>query len=160
MQRTRIGRATAIAMAIATLGVAAAAAPASAQTDVGPLSDTTGLTEFGNNYQFGVPQDPGFLAWNQAGANTVPRLTGTLFLNNSPGVRARLQLVHYLPNGTTVKQASPIELGTGALDIFPVDFGSTNSTSTHVHVKLRENRSGSWQTVDDVHCTPLLAACI
>ena len=33
------------------------------------------------------------------------------------------------------------------------------STSQHVHIVLRDNRSGQWDDVVDIHCAPALAVC-
>ena len=160
MYRPRFGRATAIGIAIAALAVAATAGPASAQTDVPPMTDATGNTAFGVNWQFGTPQLPGLLTWNPIAANTTPVVTGNLYLNNSAGVHARLQIVHYDAALNPIATAtSNIRTGNGGLDAFPVNFGNIQTVSQHVHIKLRDDRGGVWGTRDELHCTPLMAAC-
>lgn len=159
MQRTRFGRAAATAMAIASLAVAATGATASA-SDVGPMIDASGDTAFGNNWQFGAPQLPGTLTWNVNGGNTTPVLTGSNYLKSSPGVSSRMQLRHYDANlNVTATRTSPIINGAAGLIVGAVNFGNVTSTSQHVHIVLRDNRSGSWQDVDNVHCTPALLVC-
>ena len=49
--------------------------------------------------------------------------------------------------------------GANGLVVGGVSFGNVTSTSQHVHIVLRDNRSGSWQDVADVHCTPAIALC-
>lgn len=162
MQRTRFGRAAATAMAIASLAVAATAATAAtaSASDVGPMIDASGDTAFGNNWQFGAPQLPGTLNWNVNGANTTPVLSGSNFLKGSLGISSRVQLRHYDANGNlTATRPSPIINGAAGLIVGAVNIGNVTSTSQHVHIVLRDNRSGSWQDVDNVHCTPALAVC-
>ena len=161
MQRTRFGRAAATAIAIASLAVAGTAATASA-SDVGPLIDATGDTAFGNNWQFGAPQAVGILDWNVAGMQTTPVLTGSNFLKSSPGVSSRVVLRHYDAGGiVTATRSSPILDGAAGLVVGAVNIGNVTSTSQHVHVVLRDNRSGFWSDVPgtNVHCTPALLAC-
>jgi hypothetical protein len=160
MQRTHFGRAAATAMAIASLAVAATAATASAST-VGPMVDTSGDTAFGNNWQFGTPQLPGILNWQPNGANTTPVLTGNNFLSSSPGVSSRVQLRIYAPNGSlTATRTSPVIAGAAGLIAGGVMIGNVMSTSQHAHIVLRDNRNGNWQDVADVHCTPVIPACV
>jgi len=161
MQRTRFGRAAATAMAIASLAVAATAATASA-SDVGPMIDASGKTAFGNNWQFGAPQLAGTLDWNVNGANTTPVLTGSHYLKSSLGVSSRVQLRHYgdaTLNNLTATRTSPIIQGAAGLILGAVNIGNVASTSQHVHIVLRDNRSGTWDDVVDVHCTPALMVC-
>ena len=159
MQRFRFTRAAATTMAIAGLAMAATAATASA-SDVGPMTDASGGTAFGNNWKFGAATLPGTLDWNVAGANTTPVLTGSNFLNNSLGISSRLQLRIYDPAGNlTATRTSPIINGANGLVIGAVSIGNVTSSSQHVHIVLRDNRSGSWQDVANVHCTPTLALC-
>jgi hypothetical protein len=126
------------------------------------MIDASGDTAFGNNWQFGAPQLAGNLNWNVSGANTTPVLTGSNFLRNSLGISSRVQLRFYDPSGTlTVTKTSPIIDGLAAsLVVGSVNIGNVTSTSQHVHVVLRDNRSGSWQDAANLHCTPALAACI
>ena len=159
MQLSRFIRAAATTMAIASFAAAATAATASA-SDVGPMIDATGDTAFGNNWQFGAPTAPGTLDWNVAGANTTPVLTGSNFLQNSLGISSRLQLRIYDPAGNlTVTKTSPIINGANGLVVGAVSIGNVTSTSQHVHIVLRDNRSGSWQDVANVHCTPSMELC-
>ena len=159
MQLSRFTRAAATTMAIASLAAAATAGTASA-SDVGPMTDASGDTAFGNNWQFGAPTLPGLLDWNAAGANTTPVLTGSNFLRNSLGISSRLQLRIYDPAGNlTATRTSPIINGANGLVVGAVNIGNVNSTSQHVHIVLRDNRSGSWQDVANVHCTPSMALC-
>ncbi len=159
MQRTRFTRAAATTMAIAGLAVAAAAGTASA-SDVGPMTSASGDTAFGNNWKFGAPTLPGTLDWNVSGANTTPVLTGSNFLRNSLGISSRLQLRFYDSSGNlTVTRTSPIINGANGLVVGPVSIGNVTSTSQHVHIVLRDNHTGSWQDVANVHCDPTLALC-
>ena len=159
MQLSRFTRAAATTMAVASLAVAATAGTAAA-SDVGPMTDASGDTAFGNNWKFGAPTDPGTLDWNVAGANTTPVLTGSNFLHNSLGISSRLQLRIYDPAGNlTVTKTSPIINGANGLVVGAVSIGNVTSTSQHVHIVLRDNRSGSWQDVANVHCTPTMALC-
>ena len=152
---TRITRTMAAAMSVAALAVAVGAGSASAA----PLDPVAALNNgnvgYGTSWAAGNATGSPILDWNNpVGSNlTTPRLTapGNLYIENAPGVQARMQIVHYSDAAHTnliATRDGAIKTGSGQfLDVFPIVLGGVNSTATHVHINLRKNIGGVWTTV-------------
>jgi hypothetical protein len=155
----RIIRAMAIAMAMATVGVAASAGPASA-TPIGPLTNGT-ISGFGNSWGPGA-MGPGTLEWRPlAGGLTHPRIRGRLFIN-SVGLGARMKMVQWdspLHNFVVATTSTPIGIGIAGLAILPVDLVGVVSASDHLHLQLIDDSAGAPAVITETWCTVGAGPC-
>ena len=110
---------------------------------------------YGTSWAGGAAGGAGILDWNNpVGSNlTTPQLIapGNLYIENTNGVEARMQIVHYSDaahSSLIATRNGGTKVGTGAfLNVFPVTLGGVNSTATHVHVNLQKRIGGAWTTV-------------
>ena len=147
MQRTRIIRGLATAAAIGALGLAAAAVPASAVTTNDVLITGSTLdTHFGNAFTGGVATDAGELNWNESGNNTRPELTGNLYIQQSTNVQAEVEMDIWdnSAHDTLIATKRRTLNGSGGLSVLAVNaLGNTTCDCRHVHIRLKDDRSGT-----------------
>lgn len=151
LQRSTIIRSLATAAAAVAIA-SVAAAPASAYTIDRPKITDSGI-DFGTNWDtFGAPLNGGYLYWNVNAAGVVtPHLTGNLYLKNSNGTCARMQIDYYdvAHNLITTKTGGRVCATSNALHTWSVNlqpFGANNVH--HVHVSTTtETTPGVFQIV-------------
>lgn len=94
------------------------------------------------------PACPGTLRWDLGSATITPHLTGTLYMKNSAGATARLQLKHYDVHDTLL--ATTNGAGKLALDDdeeFTIDLGAySNTLAYRVDTALQVKVGNSWVT--------------
>jgi hypothetical protein len=153
---TRITRTVAAAMSVAALAVSIGAGSASAAPldPVGPLNN--GNVGYGTSWAGGSAVGSPTLDWKNIPLGSVftqPTLLsgGNLYIENTAGVEARMQIVHYSDaahSSVIATRDGGTKVGTGAfLNVFPINLGGVNSTSPHVHVNLQKKVNGLWTTV-------------
>jgi hypothetical protein len=151
---TRITRTMAAAVAAASLAAAVGAGSASA---AGPIDPVAALNNsnvaYGTSWAGGLASGTPDLHWNQNGNLTTPRLVapGNLYIENTFGLEARLQIQHYSDAAHTnliATRDGGTKVGTGGfLDVNPIVLGGVTSTATHVHINLQKKIGGVWTTV-------------
>jgi len=124
-----------------TAATLAFASPALA-TDVGPLAGPNGNVSFGVGWAAGAPAGPGLLDWNPVGAMNTPHLSGQLNMRDVSAASTAFLRIQYRDANHVVtgSQSSVAQPGVpGARISYPVNFGSLQTPSQHVHVQLVGN---------------------
>jgi len=125
-----------LATAAATLAFAAPAA-AAPFTDVGPFSGPAGQITLGGANSAAPAQ----IDWGLAGGVPNPSLQGRLFMDNVPGVQARVRVVNYdnaVNHNLLGTQNGAIRNGVAGLAVFGVNSPAFGGAA-HQHVQIVVN---------------------
>ncbi len=141
-----------LATAAATLAFASPAA-AAPFTDVGPLTGPFGQVTLGG----GNSGAPAQIDWGLAGGVPNPSLTGRLYLNNVPGVQARVRVVNYddaVNLNLLGTQIGALRNGAAGIAVFPVNTPAFGGAA-HQQVQIVVNGA----IVATANCTMGVAIC-
>jgi hypothetical protein len=153
MHLARINRKLAMALAVGVLAAMAGASAASATPVDSVTLSPPGDVSFGNAWVASSGATTGGdFDWNQAGANTNPRLmNGYIYIHRQNGLQARVQIQLYddaTNHNLVATRNGGTKTGTGAfLDTFPINVGGVAGTTSHAHINLQEFQGGNWVTV-------------
>lgn len=138
--------------AAATLAFAAPAA-ANPITSVGPFTGPGGQITLGG----GASTAPAQLDWNVVGGVPNPVLQGRLYMDNVPGVQARVRVQYFdnLFNHAFLNTlADPLRNGAAGIVVYGTNVGP-QAGSAHAHVEIVANGA----VVGTATCTMGIATC-